>query len=366
MNAHKIEIIVSSNNQQYLEECYLYIQNLNIPEGYELSLTNVTEAVSMTSAYNEAMYSSDAKYKIYIHQDTFLIHRDLLHELIGFFMENPKVGMVGVLGSSKMQSDGNAWSGWDCGRTRAWNAEEEIEINFQADDTDKLDIKAIDGMFMATQYDIKWRDDIIKGWDFYDISQSCEFIKQGYHIAVPYQKEVWCLHDCGHTKLKQYDMERKIFCEAYSGFGYFYQKSELHNTLQQRYGVLESISQLLPTLIEQNGFTEAEMMLSKASELKVSSTEISVIGQTLEIKRIEEEKAWYSLFWKDCDNYNKLMKKYTEIKFALRRLEYDMEDENSAVNKLDVSKNISKECLEYMIEHCIYEKDKVRKKLNKR
>ena len=55
MNGHKIEIIVASNNRMYWEECLRYMRNLNVPEGYELSHTCITDAVSMTSAYNEAM-----------------------------------------------------------------------------------------------------------------------------------------------------------------------------------------------------------------------------------------------------------------------------------------------------------------------
>lgn len=42
-----------------------------------------------------------------------------------------------------------------------------------------VDVTAIDGMFMATQYDISWREDLFDGWDFYDISQSCEFTRGG-------------------------------------------------------------------------------------------------------------------------------------------------------------------------------------------
>lgn len=61
----------------------------------------------MTSAYNEAMDSSDAKYKIYIHQDTFLIYRNLLCEMIRFFMDNTQVGMIGVLGRSAAKQDGD-------------------------------------------------------------------------------------------------------------------------------------------------------------------------------------------------------------------------------------------------------------------
>ena len=361
MNEHKIEIIVASNDRMYWAECLRYIRNLNIPEGYKLSHTCMTDAVSMTSAYNEAMERSDAKYKIYIHQDTFLIYADLLYDLLGFFAENPQVGMVGVLGRSEARQDGNLWNAWDCGRARAWDTNREIDIDVQSDDMDKKYVKAIDGMFMATQYDVKWRDDVISGWDFYDISQCCEFLKQGYQVAVPYQKEPWCLHDCGHSKLGQYDAAKRTFCEIYSEFGYHYQESEPQDGMEQRYSLLESIIQLVSKLIEQNEFTAAEMMIAKASELRVKSTELSVFGQILEIRKREQEISGNSLFFEGCHRCEELLEKYTEIKFGLRRLEYGIDQKDSLFDRWCTEEKLSKECIEYMIGHCVAEQGKVKR-----
>lgn len=363
MNEHKIEIIAASNNQMYWEECLRYIRNLNIPEGYELSNTCITDAVSMTAAYNEAMYSSDAKYKIYIHQDTFLIYADLLYDIIDFFAGNPQIGMIGVLGRSETKQDGNLWNAWDCGRARAWDTNREIDIDVQSDDMDKKYVKAIDGMFMATQYDVKWREDVISGWDFYDISQCCEFIKQGYQVAVPYQKEIWCMHDCGHSKLGQYDAAKRNFCEIYSEFGYDYQESEPQDGMEQRYSVLASIVQLVPKLIEQNEFIAAEMMIEKALELRVKSTELSVLGQILEIRKREIETWGYSLYFEGCCSYEKLIEKYTETKFGLRRLEYGISQGDSLFVSWCANSKLSKECIDYMIDHCVYEKNRVREKI---
>ena len=60
---------------------------------------------------------------------------------------------------------------------------------------------AIDGLFMATQYDLPWRADLFHGWHFYDISQSREFINAGYKVVIPYQQEPWVIHDCGRKEL---------------------------------------------------------------------------------------------------------------------------------------------------------------------
>ena len=57
-----------------------------------------------------------------------------------------------------------------------------------------LSVQAIDGLLMATQYDIPWREDLFQGFHFYDVSQSLEFQKAGYLIGIPNQANVWCIH----------------------------------------------------------------------------------------------------------------------------------------------------------------------------
>ena len=359
MNEWKIEIITASNRKQYLDECIRYMESLRIPEGYEVSFTSITGAASMTAAYNEAMHSSDAKYKIYIHQDTFLIYPDMLCELLNLFRENPEIGMAGVLGGSGLDRSGITWNAWNRGRTRAWNTAAELEINFQTGSGETAIVDAIDGMFMATQYDIEWREDIITGWDFYDISQSCEFMKKGYQVAVPYQKEVWCLHDCGHSKLQNYDMARKRFCEAYQEFGYIYQKPQSIYSLQERYSLAQSILELIERLLSQKEYAAVELMLAKADNLNVWVTELSIMRQIFEIRKLESGVG-RECFFEEGDSYQELLNKYVEIKFQLRRIEYGLESDGRILKDSVQKGRISIQGLAYMMEHCICDQTRVR------
>ena len=75
----------------------------------------------------------------------------------------------------------------------------------------------IDGLIMATQYDINWREDIFTGWHFYDVSQCIEFIKKGYEVLVPRQESPWCIHDCGIVNLDNgYNHYQDCFLAEYS------------------------------------------------------------------------------------------------------------------------------------------------------
>ena len=74
MNDRKIAFILCVNNELYYEECLWYINQLYVPEGYETDVICITDAESIAQAYNAAMESSDARHKVYLHQDVFIYH----------------------------------------------------------------------------------------------------------------------------------------------------------------------------------------------------------------------------------------------------------------------------------------------------
>ncbi|MFT3655366.1 hypothetical protein DALLNEIH_01790 [Bacillus sp. B01(2024)] len=77
---------------------------------------------------------------------------------------------------------------------------------------------AIDGLLMAAQYDMEWREDLFQGFHFYDTSQSLEFQKHGYQVGVACQKDPWCLHFCGDSfDAAAYEADRQIFVQHYMG-----------------------------------------------------------------------------------------------------------------------------------------------------
>ena len=75
MNDNSIAFITCVNDEEQYEECLRYINNLNIPEGYEIEVVSIKEAESITAGYNAAMKSTESKYKIYLHQDTYIVNK---------------------------------------------------------------------------------------------------------------------------------------------------------------------------------------------------------------------------------------------------------------------------------------------------
>lgn len=215
-DTHKFCFIICSNDELQLAECMMYLGLLHVPEGYETDLIVIRDADSMTAGYNEGMAASDAKYKIYLHQDTFIIEPLFLDKLLKLFRSDRRIGMAGIIGAERLSADGVMWHEERCGNF--YRLEELIRDgydNIKPQKRGSREVEAIDGFLMATQYDLPWREDIFRGWDFYDISQCMEFRRAGYRVVVPAQRENWVIHCCGAPSFWHYEENRRILLEEY-------------------------------------------------------------------------------------------------------------------------------------------------------
>ena len=80
-----------------------------------------------------------------------------------------------------------------------------------------LKVKAIDSMFIATQYDIKWREDLFDSMYYYDMAQCIEFARSGYEIVIPKQDKPWCIKSSINSILQEkYTYYNEIFLDEYS------------------------------------------------------------------------------------------------------------------------------------------------------
>lgn len=213
---HQFCFILCTNHPAYAAECTYYIRHLNVPEGIGVDILTVEEAKSLAAGYNEAMRFSKAKYKVYLHQDTFIINPDFIRNCLEIFEENPQIGMIGNIGVKKMPASGVMWEGERYGMLYEQHIyETKLCMNPIAPGLRYMEMDAVDGFVMVTQYDLLWREDLFDKWDFYDCSQSREFIRKGYQVVIPNMREPWCVHDCGFLNLKDYEIERQKFVTEY-------------------------------------------------------------------------------------------------------------------------------------------------------
>ena len=218
MDDHQFCFIICVNNDLFMHECILYINNLIIPDGYTVDIITVSGASSMTSGYNEAMKTSSAKFKIYMHQDVFILNKFFLINILSIFNMEKTIGMIGMVGSVDLNKEAIMWGSDRVGRlisrTTINSHYHSDKFNSTPDSLQKVSV--IDGLMIVTCYDIPWREDIFDGWDFYDLSQCMEFKRRGYSIVVPFQSSPWCLHDDRVAlSLMDYNHYRKIFLKEY-------------------------------------------------------------------------------------------------------------------------------------------------------
>lgn len=213
-NDKKICFIMCTNNEKYMNEAAFYISNLIVPQGYEIDFLTVDGAKSMAAGYNEAAAATDAKYKVYLHQDVFIVNKNFIQDILDIFKDE-KIGMIGMVGSPKLPKTYVPWYGYRVGALYSSNITQSGCSVLDNSYTGVQEVEAVDGFMMITQVDIPWREDLFTGWDFYDVSQSAEYQKAGYKVVVPSQSTPWCLHDDGFLNLLHYHEARRIFIKEY-------------------------------------------------------------------------------------------------------------------------------------------------------
>ena len=217
LNPWKIACILCVNDEEQFSEASLYLQHLHLPQGMEMEVIPIRGAASMCAGYEQGRLASNAKYKVYLHQDVLVIRKNLLVELTNGF-RNPKVGVIGLAGCEQLPMSGIWWDGMGIHNNIAHVLRPEEIIGY-AEEVPCCEVQAADGVLLATQYDIPWRSDILKGWHFYDISLCQEYRRRGYQVILPRQEEPWIIHQTVHDHAgEDYYQQQEIFLQVYQSF----------------------------------------------------------------------------------------------------------------------------------------------------
>lgn len=215
---NKISFITLVNNEDTYSKTLKNWKTLKIPNGMTVEYIAIRGAKSMTEGCNAGMLQSDAKYKIYIHQDVYFENNNFLKILLDSFRCNKEYGIAGVVGCREIPVDGIWWeSETKIGgfRDTHLNNGNSTRYFYQTSIKNPVTVSGLDGFILATQYDIPWRSDIFDKWHFYDMSQCMEFKRYGYKAIVLPQLDILCFHNCGPSSLEGYDEERIKFLNEY-------------------------------------------------------------------------------------------------------------------------------------------------------
>ncbi len=350
MHNQKISFIICTNHEKYFTECKRYIDALKIPAGYSTEVVPITNAPSMTAGYNQGMRQSDAKYKVYLHQDVFLLNQNFIADTLSVFASHDNIGMLGLVGTKRLPDNGCMWT--TPMRTGALRS---CVLNTVDDYFDLpvsrakgyAPVQAVDGLLIMTRYDIPWREDLDLGWDFYDVSQSLEYSEAGYRIVVPYQETPWALHDNGFLHLGGYHQSRKIFLEEY----FPERTDEIAScdqsiaTAAQRQSALTAANKIKAIALQQIAAGEYDtairLLQSHMAEYQ-EDEEYCVLCLFAGIDEAEREADIPGhLFTMVPSNLNAILSFYQQIKFCLWRLEYPFSADIKREAKIFLNQHLS-------------------------
>lgn len=352
MNINKIACVICENDSKELSECLYYLRQINIPDGYDIEIKYDISEISIMSFYEEAMQQSDAKYKIYLHQDTFIINPNFLYELIEVFESDPQIGMIGCVGRRKMPADAFAVDGWNTGKVY------DNVHSIHGYENGICEVDALDGLLLATQYDIPWRDDIFKGWDYYDISQCYEFHRRGLKVVVPEQSKTWCYHDNHYSIMNNYDIWRKKFVEEYQDIYPFRYTEHISENQREMSNLIDSLTKLLEQYLDKGQFEEFSAICKNPNvENQLWAREYCLVNSIYSMEQNAISNTDMGIYkGNKIDTLNGLRK----LKHLLKRLEYDAGDRNENIIEIIDNYSIYAICI-VCISYCedrrkVYEK----------
>ena len=224
----KFAFITCVNNETQYRECVQHIDALEVPQGFSVEKLSINGARNIAEGYDRAMRLSDAEFKVYLHQDTFVKNTQFLADTYRVFESDAAIGMMGVVGARKLPDSGvwfenNWWHSYgvlfECRRggflhsvLGPLNKRKERTIRFKKVRGSSMPVVVIDGLIMVTRYDVPWRTDLYGGFVYYEGPHCVEFIKRGYKVVIPGQRVPWVMHY--GPPLEKSDFEKEKLAES--------------------------------------------------------------------------------------------------------------------------------------------------------
>ncbi len=329
MNEKKVAFIICVNNMQTFAECKYYLDNLRVPDGYETDVVTITEAPSMTAGYNAGMMSTDAKYKVYMHQDVMIVNPDFIGDMLKVFAMDERIALMGMIGARHLDRDAKMAMNWDVGKVLHNCNPSRLEYGME--NTAYQEVEAVDGLLMATQFDVQWREDLFDGWDYYDISQCMEFLRKGMKVVVPYQEEPWVWHDNLYSKMGSYYKYAELFAREYSDIHNFLNVPVSEN-IREYHTLKEKMRKEMFTLVDCGKRKElVELFRNPVNRGYLHLKEIQIIA---DIEYLENSNGNQQKLWTESDTAATLLEKIREAKYLLKRAEFRPEAARSVSEKI--------------------------------
>ncbi len=212
MDDRQFDFICCPSKEKPGDPLAKFMSSLAIPDGYTVGQLLPRGEFTLAQGYNLAMSNSKARYKIYLNQTVTILNHRFLQDILALFQAHPNLGLLGVLGAKTLPANGNWRESPDRYGKIVYNGN---FIDYQREIANDFEpVLAVDGMIMITQYDLPWRQEMFADF-FLDTAQCLEFIKAGYTVGIPQQREPWCSYDNPSDSIFEYYRDREAFVGEY-------------------------------------------------------------------------------------------------------------------------------------------------------
>ena len=209
LDSHKIAIITNVTDEKMYNLTLKSLSQLIVPSKYEVEIITVTEEDNIAAAYNQAMETSDAKYKIYMRNGIEIKNKNFIADILAIFKTNWNIGLIGMSGVKVIPTDADMFA--SVTRIGKLSAVSGQDVVF-SDCRDRYEFAAaVDEYLMVTQYDIGWRDDLFSGDGLYNVAQCVEFKRNYYSVAIAGQKTPWVLYREKNIVIAQDEKEKFMY-----------------------------------------------------------------------------------------------------------------------------------------------------------
>lgn len=191
-----ISVIISSVNKAHLQQVS---ENINATIGvpYEIIATDNSEGKQgICEVYNKGMMRAQYDILCFMHEDVLIKTNNWGKKLLALFEQDPKLGLVGIAGSSYKPLAPSGVGGYGVNthyhnfiQSYKYKKKRSMHVYSNPDKQSLAEVVCIDGVFMAATREVAEEfmfDEItLKGFHGYDIDFSLS-VSQKYKVAVTF------------------------------------------------------------------------------------------------------------------------------------------------------------------------------------
>ena len=166
--------------------------------------------------------------------------------------------------------------------------------------------------------DVRWREDLFDGWDFYDVSQCLEMRRMGWRVVVPCQETPWCYHDNFYSRMLNYQKYCNKMITEYQDIQSFQAMdySESRKELEQ---IKEIARKELYELVDKGEKAQfLELFQEQENRGWLHLKDLEVLADIAAAER----EAGMERFWLEGASGEQLRGKLLELHRILKRIEY--------------------------------------------